>query len=80
MAVNLKIVMDTQKIYQEHEVPNPADIQYSKTSSSRFLFVLFFLGYFIFAFAGCYELSKFSYKSNADVKVPDNTLYSPKYK
>ncbi len=72
--------MDTQNKYQEHEIANNADIEYSKPSKSRFLFLLFFFGFFIFAWAGCYKLSEFSFKSTEDIKVPESTLYEPKYK
>jgi hypothetical protein len=69
--------MDLQ---HHNELDNPADIELNKPSKSRFLFILFFLGFFIFAWAGCFNLWEHGYKSTADVKVPDNTLYEPKYK
>jgi hypothetical protein len=72
--------MDTQNNYQEHEIANNADIEYSKPSKSRFLFLLFFFGFFIFAWSGCYKLYQHSFKSNEDIKVPESTLYEPKYK
>lgn len=72
--------MDTQNNYQEHEIANNADIEYSKPSKSRFLFLLFFFGFFIFAWSGCYKLYQNSFKSNEDIKVPESTLYEPKYK
>lgn len=59
---------------------NPIDIEYDKPSKSRFLFLLSFFGIFIFSWAGCYNLYEHKYDSNADVVVPDNTLYEPKYK
>jgi hypothetical protein len=72
--------MHTQHHDQDQHLPNEADIELSKPSKSRFLFLLFFFGTFIFAWAGCYNLYEHGYKSNEDVKVPDNTLYEPKYK
>lgn len=72
--------MDTQHNYQEQEIANNADIEYSKPSKSRFLFLLFFFGFFIFAWSGCYKLYQNSFKSNEDIKVPESTLYEPKYK
>lgn len=72
--------MDTQNNYQEHEIANNADIEYSKPSKSRFLFLLFFFGFFIFAWSGCYKLYQHSFKNNEDIKVPESTLYEPKYK
>jgi hypothetical protein len=69
-----------QHQHKENPVENPADIELSKPSKSRFLFLLFFFGYFIFAWAGCYNLWTHKYKPNNDVTVPENTLYEPKYK
>jgi hypothetical protein len=66
--------------YNDTPQDNPADIEYSKPSKSRFLFLLFFFGFFIFCWAGCYNLYKNEYKSSEDVKVPDNTKYNPTYK
>jgi hypothetical protein len=70
---------------QEHhnnphvDLDNPADIELSKPSKSRFLFLLFFFGIFIFAWAGCYNQWEHRFKK-ASVPAPDNTLYDPKYK
>ncbi|WP_123985403.1 hypothetical protein [Taibaiella soli] len=61
-------------------IDNPADIELSKPSKSRFLFLLSFFGYFIFALAGCYNLYEHKFQKNDNVQVPDNTLYEPKYK
>lgn len=72
--------MDTHTQEHEHIIDNPADIELSKPSKSRFLFLLGFFGFFIFAWAGCYNLYEHHYQKNDDVKVPDNTLYDPKYK
>ena len=59
---------------------NPADIELNKPSKSRFLFLLGFFGYFIFAWAGCYNLYQHKFKKNDDIKVPTSTLYNPSYK
>ena len=72
--------MDNHNNYEEQIIDNPADIELSKPSKSRFLFLLGFFGFFIFAWAGCYNLWEHRYQKNDDVKVPDNTLYEPKYK
>jgi hypothetical protein len=72
--------MDTLQNYKEIEVENTNDIELSKPSKSRFLFVLFFLGFFIFAWSGCYKLYENKFQKNDDVKVPGSTLYEPKYK
>lgn len=75
--------MDTQlhtnQENQNIELDNHADIELSKPSKSRFLFLLSFFGYFIFLLAGCYNLYTHHYQKNEDVSIPDNTLYSPKY-
>lgn len=73
------LLMHTQQ-HDSNLLPNEADIELSKPSKSRFLFLLFFFGIFIFAWAGCYNLYKHGYESTEDIKVPDNTLYEPKYK
>jgi len=70
----------TEHTGAEELMDNPADIELSKPSKSRFLFLLFFFGYFIFAWAGCYNLYEHKFKKNDDIKVPENTLYEPKYK
>lgn len=72
--------MDNQQIYSEHEVPNTQDIEYSKPTKSRFLFVLFFFGFFIFCWAGCYNLYEHKFQKNEDIPAPGNTLYEPVYK
>jgi hypothetical protein len=59
---------------------NEMDIKHDKNSTSRLFFWLSFLGFFIFCWAGCYSLFQHKFKDNSDVKVPDNTLYNPKYK
>jgi len=73
--------MDMQQNNQDiQEIDNPADIELNKPSKSRFLFLLGFFGFFIFAWAGCYNLWEHKFQKNDDVQVPDNTLYEPKYK
>ncbi|MGN6567812.1 MAG: hypothetical protein ACTHJ0_07665 [Flavipsychrobacter sp.] len=72
--------MDNLNNTQEHLIDNEADIELSKPSKSRFLFLLFFFGYFIFILAGCYNLYEHKFEKNDNIQVPDNTLYEPKYK
>ncbi len=74
------LVYNMQQYNPEHELDNPADIELSKPSKSRFLFLLFFFGIFIFSWAGCYNLYEHKYVKNDKITVPDNTLYEPKYK
>ncbi len=63
----------------EQLIDNFADINYSKPSKSRFLFQLFYFGFFIFMAAVFYGLYTHKYESNAHVKVPPSTQYQPKY-
>jgi hypothetical protein len=72
--------MNVQHNNEENLPVNPADIEANKPSKSRFLFLLFFFGIFVFAWSGCYNLYEKSYKSDKDVAVPDNTKYDPQYK
>lgn len=72
--------MDMHHTHQDKELDNLADIELNKPSKSRFLFLLFFFGYFIFAWAGCYSLYEHRYEKNEDVAVPESSLYEPKYK
>lgn len=69
-----------QQDTQDTQLNNPADIDYSKPSKSRFLFLLFFFSFFIFSWAGCYNLYKHKFVPNDKTVAPDNTLYEPKYK
>ncbi len=70
---------DTMDNKQGQILDNQADIELSKPSKSRFLFLLSFFGFFIFAWAGCYNLYEHKYQKN-DPEVPKNTLYNPEYK
>ncbi len=65
---------------QNNLIDDELDIRTSKTSSSRFFFLLGFFGIFVFAWAGCYNLYKHAYKANDDVPVNESSLYNPKYK
>ena len=81
MPAEIYIQLGMQHQHQaNHPVENPADIELNKPSKSRYLFLLFFFGFFIFAWAGCYNLWEHKYESNNYVTVPENTLYEPKYK
>lgn len=72
--------MDIQHNTKGQELDNPNDIELSKPTKSRFLFLLSFFGFFIFAWAGCYNLYEHKYVKNDKINAPDNTLYEPKYK
>lgn len=61
-------------------IDNPVDIDYSKPTRSRFLFLLGLFGFVVF-FVGCnYGLWTRSYKSTEKIVVPESTLSNPKYK
>lgn len=72
--------MNTHHESMDVELDNPVDIELNKPSKSRFLFVLGFFGFFIFAWSGCYNLYEHKYQKNDKIVAPDNTLYEPKYK
>jgi len=72
--------MDMQHNNQENLIDNQADIELSKPSKSRFLFLLFFFGMFIFSWAGCYNLWQHSFKSYSAEDAPKSSLYTPEYK
>lgn len=61
-------------------IENNADIELNRPSTSRFLFLLGFFGFFLFAAGCCYGLFTKKYDSNADVKVQESSLYAPQYK
>ena len=69
-----------QNNHEGQDLDNQADIELNKPSKSRFLFLLFFFGIFIFAWSGCFKLYQNSYESNKDIEVPEHTKYDPKYK
>jgi hypothetical protein len=72
--------MNTEHNNLDIEMDNPADIELNKPTKSRFLFLLGFFGFFIFAWSGCYKMHEFKYQKNDHITAPDNTLYDPKYK
>ncbi len=61
-------------------IPNKADIDYSKPSKSRYLFLLFFFGFFFYVTGCSMALYSHRYKPALDVEVPTSTQYNPEYK
>jgi G:T-mismatch repair DNA endonuclease (very short patch repair protein) len=59
---------------------NKKDFTKNWVNSSKFLFYLQVFVVVAFVFGGCYNLYQHRYKGKPDVVVPDNTLYTPKYK
>ena len=61
-------------------IENEKDFTKNWVNSSRFLFYLQVFVVIAFIFGGCYNHYEHRYTGKPDVKVPDNTLYTPKYK
>jgi hypothetical protein len=76
----MSMAQHTEDTNHDEGIDNPADIELNKPSKSRFLFLLSFFGFFIFAWAGCAGLYKHKFQNNNDIKVQESTLYQPKYK
>ncbi len=56
------------------------DFAHSWVNSSVFLFYLQLFCVLAFVFGGCYSLYNHRYHGKPEVEVPENTLYTPKYK
>jgi len=56
------------------------DFAHNWVNSSVFLFYLQVFCIAAFLLGGCYNLYKHHYKGRPEVEVPENTLYTPKYK
>lgn len=65
---------------QEIQEQQSQDIASNWVNSSVFLFYLKVFCIMAFVLGGCYTLYQHRYKGTPDVAVPDNTLYTPKYK
>ena len=68
---------DIQEEIQEHK---EKDLRFNWVKSSRFLFYVQLFCVLAFILGGCYKLYNKRYTGKPDVEVPDNTLYTPKYK
>jgi hypothetical protein len=59
---------------------NANNIEHTQPSKAKFMFRLFFLGFFIFM-GGCgYALWSHGYRTTEDQVVPESTSYKPTYK
>ena len=67
-------IHETPKDYREKE------FGYNWVNSSVFLFYLQVFLLMAFLLGGCFALYKNRYAGKPSVTVPDNTLYTPKYK
>lgn len=66
--------------HEEPVSPEKKDFTRNWVSSSRFLFHVQVFTIAAFVLGGCYGLYTMRYKGKPHVEVPDNTLYTPKYK
>ena len=66
----------------QEEVKNPKlrDFAYSWVNSSVFLFYLQVACMLALLAGACFKLYEKRYTGKPEVEVPDNTLYTPKYK
>jgi hypothetical protein len=71
------MVNDIQEEIQEHK---EKDLGFNWVLSSRFLFYVTLFCLTAFFLGACLKLYNKSYSGKPDVEVPDNTLYTPKYK
>jgi hypothetical protein len=72
---------DYQKEYQEElQKVQDKDFTHNWVSSSAFLFYLQVACVVALMLGSCYKLYEKRYKGHPDVPVPENTLYTPKYK
>jgi G:T-mismatch repair DNA endonuclease (very short patch repair protein) len=77
--------MDYQNEYQQEyqeelQKVQDRDFTHNWVSSSAFLFYLQVACIVAMVLGGCYMLYEKRYEGKPDVVVPDNTLYTPKYK
>ncbi|HEY2720452.1 MAG TPA: hypothetical protein VGI82_01920 [Chitinophagaceae bacterium] len=72
---------DPQQEYQEElQKVQDRDFTHNWVSSSAFLFYLQVACILAMVLGGCYKLYERRYTGKPEVEVPDNTLYTPKYK
>jgi len=69
-----------QEYQEELQKVHDRDFTHNWVSSSAFLFYLQVACILAMVLGGCYKLYEKRYKGKPEVVVPDNTLYSPKYK
>ena len=70
-----------QQEYQEElQKVHDRDFTHNWVSSSAFLFYLQVACILAMVFGGCYMRYTKRYTGHPDVSVPENTLYTPKYK
>jgi hypothetical protein len=56
------------------------DLLFNWVHTSSFLFYIQVFCILAFILGGCYRLYQHSYQGTPEVAVPENTMYTPKYK
>jgi len=69
-----------EEYQQELQKVQDKDFTHNWVSSSAFLFYLQVACIVALVLGGCYKLYEKRYAGKPEVEVPDNTLYTPKYK
>ena len=69
-----------QEYHEELKKVQDRDFTHNWVSSSAFLFYLQVACIVALVLGGCYKLYEKRYTGKPDVAVPENTLYTPKYK
>lgn len=69
-----------QRMSNELHEHKQKDFKYNWVNSSRFLFYVHIFTILSLVLGGCYKMYEHRYKGTPEVEVPDNTLYTPKYK
>ena len=72
--------MDHEHVHETEEDYREKEFGYNWVNSSVFLFYLQVLIIVALIIGGSYALYTKRYKGQPEVVVPDNTLYTPKYK
>ena len=72
--------MENEHVYETEEDYREKEFGYNWVNSSVFLFYLQVLIIIALIIGGSYALYTKRYKGTPEVVVPDNTLYTPKYK
>jgi hypothetical protein len=85
LLLHQTIVMDYQSEFQQEyqeelQKVHDRDFTHNWVSSSAFLFYLQVACILAMVLGGCYMLYTKRYTGHPDVSVPENTLYTPKYK
>jgi hypothetical protein len=72
--------MEHEHIYESEKDYREKEFGYNWVNSSAFLFYLQVFLLMAFLLGGCFALYRNGYQGRPQVNVPDNTLYTPKYK